>query len=75
MACRLKIPSALHFKSHKCSVISLRENFDTSTAAGEMMLYNMANLAQYERRLTSERVTLSRFDRVSGVYSTEESFL
>ncbi len=51
------------FKSHKCSVISLRENFDTSTAAGEMMLYNMANLAQYERRLTSERVTLSRFDR------------
>lgn len=51
------------FKSYKCSVISLRENFDTSTAAGEMMLYNMANLAQYERRMTSERVTLSRFDR------------
>lgn len=51
------------FKSYKCSVISLRENFDTSTAAGEMMLYNMANLAQYERRMTSERVTLSRLDR------------
>jgi len=51
------------FKSYKCGVISLRENFDTSTAAGEMMLYNMANLAQFERRLTSERVTLSRLDR------------
>jgi site-specific DNA recombinase len=50
-------------KSYKCSLISLRENFDTSSAAGEMMLYNMANLAQFERRLTSERVVLSRFDR------------
>ena len=26
------------FKSFKCGMISLRENFDTSTAAGEMML-------------------------------------
>jgi DNA invertase Pin-like site-specific DNA recombinase len=51
------------FKSYKCSVISLRENFDTSSAAGEMMLYNMANLAQYERRMTSERVIASRIDR------------
>ncbi len=51
------------FKSFKCAMVSLRENFDTSTAAGEMMLYNMANLAQFERRLTSERVVLSRLDR------------
>jgi len=51
------------FKSYKCSVISLRENFDTSSAAGEMMLYNMANLAQYERRMTGERVIASRIDR------------
>lgn len=51
------------FKSYKCSVISLRENFDTSSAAGEMMLYNMANLAQYETRMTSERVIASRIDR------------
>lgn len=51
------------FKGHKCSVISLRESFDTSTAAGEMMLYNMANLSQYERRMTSERVIASRIDR------------
>jgi site-specific DNA recombinase len=51
------------FKTYKCSLISLRENFDTSSAAGEMMLYNMANLAQYERRMTSERVSLSRIDR------------
>jgi site-specific DNA recombinase len=58
------------FKRSKCSVISLRESFDTSTAAGEMMLYNMANLAQYERRMTSERVIASRIDRARrGLYN------
>jgi site-specific DNA recombinase len=53
------------FKDFGCGLISLREQFDTSSAAGEMMLYNMANLAQFERRLTSERVTSSRHDRAS----------
>jgi site-specific DNA recombinase len=53
------------FKDFDCGLISLREQFDTSSAAGEMMLYNMANLAQFERRLTSERIISSRFDRAS----------
>lgn len=53
------------FKNFNCGLISLREQFDTSSAAGEMMLYNMANLAQFERRLTSERVISSRLDRTS----------
>lgn len=53
------------FKNFGCGLISLREQFDTSSAAGEMMLYNMANLAQFERRLTSERVKSSRIDRAS----------
>ena len=58
------------FKVQGCGLISLREQFDTSTAAGEMMLYNMANLAQFERRLTSERVSSSRADRASrGLYN------
>ena len=53
------------FKDFGCSLISLREQFDTSSAAGEMMLYNMANLAQFERRLTSERIVSSRQDRAA----------
>ncbi len=40
-----------------CQFLSLRENFDTSTASGEMMLYSLANFSQYERRQTSERVS------------------
>jgi hypothetical protein len=40
-----------------CQFLSLRENFETSTASGEMMLYSLANLSQYERRQTSERVS------------------
>ena len=40
-----------------CSFFSLRENFDTTTAAGEMVLYTLANLSQFERRQISERVS------------------
>jgi len=43
-------------QGHGCIFLSLRENFDTSNAAGEMMLYSIANFAQFERRQTSERV-------------------
>jgi site-specific DNA recombinase len=53
-------------QAHGCAFLSLRENFDTSTAAGEMMLYSIANFAQFERRQTSERVAagfLSRAQR------------
>ena len=44
-------------KEKKCSFFSLRENFDTTTAAGEMVLYTLANLSQFERRQVSERVS------------------
>lgn len=43
-------------REHGCGFQSLREQFDTTTAAGEMVLYTMANLAQFERRQTSERI-------------------
>ena len=38
--------------------LSLKEQFDTSTPAGKMMIYNMINLAQFEREQVSERVSL-----------------
>ncbi len=41
---------------HKAKFLSIKEQFDSSTPAGEMMLYNMINLAQFERKQTSERV-------------------
>jgi site-specific DNA recombinase len=44
-------------KDRGCSFLSLRENFDTTTAAGEMVLYTLANLSQFERRQVSERVS------------------
>ncbi len=44
-------------QANRCGFLSLRENFDTSTAAGEMMLYQIANFAQFERKQTSERVS------------------
>jgi site-specific DNA recombinase len=40
-----------------CGFYSLRENFDTTTAAGEMVLFTVANIAQFERRQVSERVS------------------
>ena len=43
-------------KSHRAQFLTLRENFDTTTAAGEMMMYSIMNFAQFERKQTSERV-------------------
>ena len=51
------------FKDTKAKFLSLKEQFDTTTAAGEMMLFNMMNLAQFERRQISERVTLNFHSR------------
>lgn len=51
------------FKETKAQFLSLKEQFDTTTAAGEMMLFNMINLAQFERRQISERVTLNFHSR------------
>ena len=47
----------------KAKFLSIKEQFDSSTPAGEMMLFNMINLAQFERKQTSERVSLNFNDR------------
>lgn len=53
-----------------CQFMSLRENFDTTTAAGEMVLYTVANIAQFERRQVSERVSANFQIRASrGLYN------
>ena len=53
-----------------CGFYSLRENFDSTTAAGEMVLFSMANLAQFERRQISERITANLNSRASrGLYN------
>jgi site-specific DNA recombinase len=44
------------FKEHKTRFVTLREQFDTTSAAGEMMVFNLINFAQFERMQTSERL-------------------
>lgn len=51
------------FKETKSQFLSIKEQFDTTTAAGEMMLFNMINMAQFERRQISERVILNFHSR------------
>lgn len=46
-------------RENKCGFQSLRENFDTTTAAGEMVLFTVSNIAQFERRQVSERVAVN----------------
>ena len=36
-------------KAHRAQFLSLRENFDTTTAAGEMMIFSIINFAQFEK--------------------------
>lgn len=45
------------FKKNDTGFITLREQFDTTTAAGEMMVFNLMNFAQYERKQTAERIS------------------
>lgn len=47
----------------KAKFLSIKEQFDSSTPAGEMMLFNMINLAQFERKQTSERVATNFHSR------------
>lgn len=44
------------FKKHQTSFITLREQFDTTTAAGELMVFNLINFSQFERKQTAERI-------------------
>ena len=45
------------FKKYGTSLITLRENFDTTNAAGELMVFNMINFSQFERKQTAERIS------------------
>lgn len=44
---------------HDCEFHSLREHFDTTNAAGVLMLKSLANFAEFERRQTAERISAS----------------
>ena len=53
-----------------CRFSSLREDFDTTNAAGELVLFQLMNLAQFERRQTSERVEANIAARAKrGLYN------
>jgi hypothetical protein len=57
-------------RAHGCRFQSLREDFDTTNAAGELVLFQMMNLAQFERRQTSERVEANIAARAQrGLYN------
>lgn len=47
----------------KASFLSIKEQFDTSTSIGEMMVFMMINLAQFERKQTSERISMNFHSR------------
>ena len=51
------------FKKHSTGLITLREQFDTTTASGEMMIFNLINFAQYERKQTAERISANWMSR------------
>lgn len=50
-------------ENHGAKFFSIKEQFDSSTPAGKMMLYNMINLAQFEREQISERVAINCHSR------------
>ncbi|MDB2330948.1 recombinase family protein [Alteromonas sp.] len=43
------------FKRHSVQFLSLNENIDTTTAIGELAFHIIGSIAQFERRLISER--------------------
>jgi site-specific DNA recombinase len=45
------------FKKYNVGFVTLRESIDTSNAAGQMMVFNLINFAQYERMQTAERIS------------------
>lgn len=57
-------------KENNCKFLSLRENFDSTNAAGEMIMHTLANFAQFERRQTAERISLAFAVRAKrGLYN------
>jgi DNA invertase Pin-like site-specific DNA recombinase len=57
-------------EEHDCKFLSIRENFDTSGAAGQMALNMMATIAEFERKQTAERISSSFQARAKrGIYN------
>jgi DNA invertase Pin-like site-specific DNA recombinase len=50
-------------KTQKCGLISLRENYDTSTIMGEFMVQHGVLMSQHERLMIKDRVTQGMNDR------------
>lgn len=50
-------------EKHKASYLSMKEQFDTSTPIGRMMVYIIIALGQFEREQTSERVSINCHSR------------
>ncbi|MCB0369678.1 MAG: recombinase family protein [Bdellovibrionales bacterium] len=50
-------------EKHKASYLSMKEQFDTSTPIGRMMVYIIIALGQFEREQTSERVAVNCHSR------------
>ncbi len=50
-------------EKHKANFMSIKEQFDTSTSVGRLMVYLVITLAQFEREQTSERVSLGVYAR------------
>ena len=44
------------FKKYNCQILSLREQYDTTTANGQMIMNMIMNFAQFERQQTAERI-------------------
>lgn len=51
------------FKKHSCEFLSLRENFDSSSSTGSLVMNIMATLAEFERKQTAERISNSFHER------------
>jgi len=45
-----------YLNEHECKFQSLRDNFDSTTPAGEMIMFTLANFAQFERKQLGERI-------------------
>ena len=50
-------------EKHRSNFLSIKEQFDTSTSVGRLMVYLVITLAQFEREQTSERVSLGVYAR------------
>ncbi len=50
-------------EKHKASYLSMKEQFDTSTPIGRMLVYIIIVLGQFEREQTSERVSVNCHSR------------